>query len=55
VHLGELNLEAKGRYISEQAADLVFLQEIDEGCERSGSMPFPTTGPSKAGSTCRVL
>ncbi len=33
---GELNLEAKGRYISEQAADLVFLQEIDENCERSG-------------------
>lgn len=34
--VGELNLEAKGRYISEQAADLVFLQEIDENCERSG-------------------
>ena len=32
---GELNLEAKGRYISDQAADLVFLQEIDENCERS--------------------
>ena len=35
---GELNLEAKGRYISDQAADLVFLQEIDEYCERSGSV-----------------
>lgn len=32
---GELNLEAKGRYISEQDADVVFLQEVDEGCERS--------------------
>lgn len=35
---GDLNLEAKGRYISIQAADLVFLQEIDENCERSGSV-----------------
>ena len=33
---GELNLEAKGRYLSDQAADLVFLQEIDDHCERSG-------------------
>lgn len=32
---GVLNLEAKGRYISDQAADLVFLQEIDENCGRS--------------------
>lgn len=32
---GELNLEAKGRYISDRSADLVFLQEIDERCERS--------------------
>ncbi|MGB5295870.1 MAG: endonuclease/exonuclease/phosphatase family protein [Thermoanaerobaculia bacterium] len=35
---GELNLEAKGRYISKQAADLVFLQEVDEKCERSGGV-----------------
>jgi endonuclease/exonuclease/phosphatase family metal-dependent hydrolase len=33
---GELNLEAKGRFISGQGADLVFLQEVDENCERSG-------------------
>jgi endonuclease/exonuclease/phosphatase family metal-dependent hydrolase len=32
---GSLNLEAKGRYISDHASDLVFLQEIDENCERS--------------------
>jgi len=32
---GSLNLEAKGRYLADQAADLVFLQEIDENCERS--------------------
>lgn len=32
---GELNLEAKGRYITEQSVDLVFVQEVDEGCERS--------------------
>lgn len=35
---GELNLEAKGSYISDQTADLVFLQEIDEGCQRSGNV-----------------
>ena len=33
---GGLNLEAKGEYIRGQAADLVFLQELDENCERSG-------------------
>ena len=32
---GELNLEAKADYIARRAADLVFLQEIDERCERS--------------------
>ncbi len=35
---GELNLEAKASYISEQGADLVHLQEIDEQCERTGSV-----------------
>jgi endonuclease/exonuclease/phosphatase family metal-dependent hydrolase len=35
---GELNLEAKGRYIAGQRADLVFLQEVDDGCERSGGV-----------------
>lgn len=33
---GDLNLEAKGKYIVAQDADLVFLQELDENCERSG-------------------
>ena len=33
---GELNLEAKGTYIAGLAADLVFLQELDENCARSG-------------------
>lgn len=32
---GNLNLEAKGRYIRERQATLVFLQEIDAGCERT--------------------
>ena len=32
---GELNLEAKGRYIAEQRADLVLLQEIDGYPRRS--------------------
>ena len=35
---GELNLEAKGTYLAEQGADLVFLQEVDQGCERSGGV-----------------
>ena len=35
---GELNLEAKGAYLSDQGADLVFLQEVDENCERSGGV-----------------
>ena len=35
---GDLNLEAKGRYLSDQAADIVFLQELDEICERSGGV-----------------
>lgn len=35
---GELNLQAKARYISEQHADLVHLQEIDENCERTGGV-----------------
>jgi len=32
---GQLNLEDKGAYLAEQGADLIFLQEVDEGCERS--------------------
>ena len=32
---GQLNLEAKGSYIAEQGSNLVFLQEVDDGCERS--------------------
>lgn len=35
---GQLNLEDKGAYLAEQGADLVFLQEVDEGCERSGGV-----------------
>lgn len=35
---GERNLEAKGRYIVGMKANLVFLQEIDERCARSGNV-----------------
>jgi len=35
---GELNLEAKGAYLTDHGADLVFLQEVDENCERSGGV-----------------
>lgn len=35
---GVLNLEAKGRFLVAQAADLVFLQEVDQNCERSGGV-----------------
>jgi len=35
---GGVNLAAKGRYLSNQGADLIFLQEVDEGCERSGGV-----------------
>lgn len=34
---GQLNLPAKGAFIAAQKADLVFLQEIDRNCVRSGS------------------
>jgi len=34
---GRLNLPAKGAFLAAQGADLVFLQEIDELCRRSGS------------------
>jgi endonuclease/exonuclease/phosphatase family metal-dependent hydrolase len=35
---GQLNLGAKGAYLAEQGADLIFLQEVDDGCERSGGV-----------------
>jgi len=35
---GEHNLEAKGHYIWQQRADLVFVQEIDEHCARSNDV-----------------
>lgn len=34
---GNLNLAAKGEYVAARDADLVFLQEIDQSCRRSGS------------------
>lgn len=35
---GRLNLAAKGDWLHEQGACLVFLQEIDQNCARSGSV-----------------
>ncbi len=35
---GEPNLEAKGDYLARQDAELVFVQEVDERCRRSGSV-----------------
>ncbi len=35
---GELNLAAKGEYLASTDADIVFLQEIDHTCERSGKV-----------------
>lgn len=34
---GRLNLAQKGDFIARQSADLVFLQEIDRNCRRSGN------------------
>lgn len=34
---GRMNLAEKGEFIARRGADLVFLQEIDENCRRSGS------------------
>ena len=35
---GHLNLDAKGRFLTEQDADVVLLQEVDRKCARSGSV-----------------
>ena len=35
---GELNLAEKRDYLRESSADLIFLQEIDKVCERSGDV-----------------
>ena len=35
---GHLNVEAKGRYIRDLHADIVFLQELDNNCNRTGAI-----------------
>jgi len=35
---GELNLSEKRDYLGTSGADLVFLQEVDDGCKRSGGV-----------------
>ncbi|MEM7231166.1 MAG: endonuclease/exonuclease/phosphatase family protein [Planctomycetota bacterium] len=35
---GELNLGEKRDFLAESSADLIFLQEVDQNCERSGNV-----------------